>query len=220
MSKWIFEKFMPFFEADGGAGGQSGNSGGGEGQNDDPAAQGQKSKLFTQDDLNRVAAQEKRQSQAALLKSLGFDDEKSAKSFLEQARKDQESKKTELEKAQDALGKEQAAKTELEDKVTALERSLAVISAGVPAENASDVAMLAASKMTDGKSFEDGLEEVKKAYPMLFDKQGQNGQAGGTGTGGTPPRGSSRASGGELGKRIAEQRTKNNNSNQNLYFQD
>lgn len=212
-------KIMPRLEADGagsgGAGAAAAGASRGDGQNNGQTPQNNNGQTYSKEDLDRISAQGESRGQAALLKSLGFEDEKSAKAFLEQARKDQESKKTDLEKAQETLKKEQSAKAELEDKVTALERNLAVIAAGVPAEKAGDIALLAASKMTDGKSFDVGLEEIKKTYPQLFESTNND-----TGTGGTPPRGGTGSANGQLGKRLAERIKKSNNSKQNTYFQD
>lgn len=208
-------KIMPRLEADGAGSGGAGAAADSASRGDGQTPQNNNGQTYSKEDVDRISAQGESRGQAALLKSLGFEDEKSAKAFLEQARKDQESKKTDIEKAQEKLKKEQSAKAELEDKVTALERNLAVIAAGVPAEKAGDITLLAASKMTDGKSFDDGLEEIKKTYPQLFESTNN-----GTGTGGTPPRGGTGSANGQLGKRLAERIKKSNNSKQNTYFQD
>lgn len=222
MFNFKLSKIMPRFEADGGGAGGTGAAAagapGGEGQSNDPTPQSG-GQTYSQADLDRIAGQGESRGQAALLKALGFEDEDSAKAFLKEARLMADAQKTGLEKAQEALKKEQSAKTELEGKVTALERNLAVIAAGVPAEKAGDIALLAASKMTDGKSFDDGLAEVKKIYPQLFENASQ-GAGTGTGTGGTPPRGGTGNVKGEIGKRLAEKAKKHNNLKEDPYFKD
>ena len=81
---FLFRKnFMPFLEEDGkgGAGGTGGEPGGGEpsgGAEDQNKGQ----KTFTQEDLNRIAAQEKRQGANSILKALGFESEEKAKEYL------------------------------------------------------------------------------------------------------------------------------------------
>lgn len=204
-----FYKFSPFMEEDGGSGGSNAK--------ETETNQTESDKTFSQEEVNRIAAQEKRQGIASVLKNLGFDKEDDAKAFIEKYKEAEENSKTELDKAKDSLKHETESKNAAEAKAEQLERQLKAISAGVSPAHAGDVVILAASKITDKVSFEDALEEVKKAYPSMFSSE----DSGNTGTGGSKngsrkPVGGSSGSGG-MGKRLAEQR-KASNAAKNDYF--
>ena len=186
--------------SDGGAGGSEGGEG------------GKGEKTFTQEDLNRIAAQEKRQGAASILKALGFEKEEDAKKFVETYRKAEDEKKDDLVKAKEETETEKKAKLEAEKKADMLEKKFKVVAAGVTADKADDVLILANAKAVDGKSFEDALEEVKKSYPSLFEQQSSDSSKG-TGTGGNPPRGKGGSEQSTLGKRLAEQRKSSSQNN-------
>ena len=209
---FLFRKnFMPFLEEDGkgGAGGTGGEPGGGEpsgGAEDQNKGQ----KTFTQEDLNRIAAQEKRQGANSILKALGFESEEKAKEYLAAKRKEDDEKKDDLQKAKDA---EAAA----EAKAALLEKRFKVVAMGVSADKADDIVTLANSKATDGKTFDDAVEDLKKTYPELFESKQE--KRGGTGSGGNPPRGKNTGEDDSLGKRLAEQRKASKSQNKkNSYF--
>ena len=100
MDKFMFLKFLPFMEEDG-----KGGTGGGdpEGGSNDDGNNGGSEKTFTQEDLNRIAAKEKRDGIASILKTLGFEKEEDAKKFVETYRKAEEDKKDDLEKTDNDL---------------------------------------------------------------------------------------------------------------------
>lgn len=200
--KW---KFFPMLEEDG-AGGSGGTN----------SSEGEAEKTFTQAELNRIAAQEKRQGAASVLKALGFEKEDDAKAFVEQYRKAEASKKDDLQKAQDKLANETKAKAEVEKKADLLEKKLKVLEKGVPAASADDVVLLATAKAVDGVSFDDALETVKTTYPALF---GEHQEAGGTGGSGNPPRGGAGGDASSIGKRLAEKRnTSKARNDKHSYF--
>src|SRR5690606_41968312 len=64
----------------------------------EPAKQQAGEKLFTQEDVNRIAAREAKEAQEKLLKQLGIEDFESAKEGLQKFREWQEAQKTEAEK--------------------------------------------------------------------------------------------------------------------------
>lgn len=202
--KYLFDKlrFLPMMEGEG--------NGGSEGNNDDKGSNnssgGTEPKTFTQEDLNRIAAQEKRQGMSSVLKALGFEKEEDAKAFVEKYKKEERDKKDDLTKAKEDLESEKTAKSQAEAKAELLERKFKVVSAGVSPDSAEDVVLLATAKAVDGKTFDDALEEVKKAYPMFFDGQGSEGSGG---TGGNVNGARSRNKSGSkdsIGKRLAEQK--------------
>lgn len=213
---------MPFFEGDGkgGTGGTGGEKGGEpkDGDTKDGAGEQNKNqKTFTQEDLNRIAAQEKRQGASSILKALGFESEEKAKEYLEAKRKEDDEKKDDLQKAKDAEAAANTAKAAAEAKAALLEKRFKVVSMGVSADKADDIVTLATAKAIDGKTFEDAVEDLKKAYPELF--KGKQEERGGTGSGGNPPRGKNTGDDDSIGKRLAEQRkTSKSQNKKNSYF--
>ena len=196
----------------GGEGGDSAGGSGGEGDNNPP-------KTFTQEDLNRIAAQEKRQGAASTLKELGFDKLEDAKAAIEAYNKQKQDNMTEVEKAQQEKAEEAKKAKAAEEKAEFVEQKFAAVAAGCSADNAADVVMLAKSRMTDGKTFEDALKEIQEQYPQMFEKSdGDNSGAGGTGGAGNPPRKPNKSEPeGSRAKRLAEGR-KSSNSQKSSYF--
>lgn len=220
---FLFRKnLMPFFEGDGKGG--TGGTGGeqcGEPKDGDPkdgaGEQNKNQKTFTQEDLNRIAAQEKRQGASSILKALGFESEEKAKEYLEAKRKEDDEKKDDLQKAKDAEAAANTAKAAAEAKAALLEKRFKVVSMGVSADKADDIVTLATAKAVDGKTFEDAVEDLKKAYPELF--MGKQEERRGTGSGGNPPRGKNTGDDDSIGKRLAEKRkTSKSQNKKNSYF--
>lgn len=220
---FLFRKnLMPFFEGDGKGGtGGTGGEQGGDPKDGDPkdgaGEQNKNQKTFTQEDLNRIAAQEKRQGASSILKALGFESEEKAKEYLEAKRKEDDEKKDDLQKAKDAEAAANTAKAAAEAKAALLEKRFKVVSMGVSADKADDIVTLATAKAVNGKTFEDAVEDLKKAYPELF--KGKQEERGGTGSGGNPPRGKNTGDDDSIGKRLAEQRkTSKSQNKKNSYF--
>lgn len=116
---------------EGGAGGTGGSGGGTGGEG------GTQTKTFTQEEVNRMLANEKRQGRQAALKALGLDPndkdaEKKAKAILD-------TQKTQAEKDAEALTTEKNARAEAEAKALAAERKLAVLTTGCKAEFVEEV---------------------------------------------------------------------------------
>lgn len=219
MYRSLLERFLNLKMMDGEGSGGTGGTGSDGGAGGSEGGEGEKGeKTFTQEDLNRIAAQEKRQGAASILKALGFEKEEDAKKFVETYRKAENEKKDDLEKAKEETETEKKAKLEAEKKADMLEKKFKVVAAGVSADKADDVLILANAKAVDGKSFEDALEEVKKSYPSLFEQQSSDPNKG-TGTGGNPPRSKGGSGQSTLGKRLAEQRrASSQNNTKKSYF--
>lgn len=188
------------------------DGGGGEPTNTTPTSpnpsDATEEKTFTQEQVNSMIAQEKRKQVSAAYKSMGFESEEEAKTWIDKYRAQEEAAKSDLEKAQaqvtalEAQNKAQAQATQ------DLEHKFVAIEAGCPASSAGDVVTLAKSKMTDEKDFAAALEEVKTQYPAMFGNPTQNIGAS-TGSGGNPPR--SKVNAGNvsgIGKRLAEEKAK------------
>lgn len=168
-------------------------------------------KTFTQEEVNALMAKEKNQGKLSILKELGVDDAKSAKDALAKYKEYLDSQKTEAEKLADTLKGEQAAKSAAEQKAQQLERKFDVIAAGAPADKADDIVILATAKVTEAKDFKTALEEVKTAYPQLFEasSNGTGSNAGSRKTGGSNK--------GTLGSRLAENAAKNQSKSTNYF---
>lgn len=155
---------------EGGAGGTGGSGGtGGEGG-------GTQTKTFTQEEVNRMLANEKRQGRQAALKALGLDPndkdaEKKAKAILD-------TQKTQAEKDAEALTTEKNARAEAEAKALAAERKLAVLTTGCKAEFVEEVFALASAKVNDSTDFEAALKAVKEKCPAFFEGDGTGGDPG------------------------------------------
>lgn len=189
--------------AEGGEGeGQGEGSKEGEGdagKNDDPPA----GKTFTQEEVNAMMAKEKNQGKLAILKELGVEDSKTAKEALAKYKEYLDSQKTEAQKLADDLKAQQEAKTLAEQRATLLERKFEAVALGAPASAVDDIVTLASTKVTETKDFKTALEEVKAAYPQLFESPTTGGTGSNTGSKKTGGNGA-----GSLGKRIAEQAAK------------
>lgn len=198
-------------------GGNGGSEGNGDQGNDGGDPAGEQTKTFTQDQVNSMIAAEKRKNLSSVYKGLGFDSEEAAKEFVEKYRDQEEQAKSDLVKEQEKSKQLAAEKAAEQAKAQDLQYKFDAMAEGCSAKSAADVVVLAKAKMSDDKDFEAALKEVKEQYPAMF---GQTDNAGGgTGGGGTSPRGKLKA--GDLsgmGKRLAEQRKENNATKENDYF--
>lgn len=139
------------------------------------------SKTFTQEEVNRMMAEEKRQGRMSVLKELGVEDEASAKEALAKYKESVEAQKTELQKAQDLMLAEQAAKAAAEQRAVALENKLSALSKGVKPEYLDDALAIAATKVTKNETLDAVLEGMKERYAMFFGGE-ETPPASGTGT--------------------------------------
>ena len=192
-------------------GGDNGSSGG------DGNSGGSTDKTFTQEQVNSMIAAEKRKNLSSVYKGLGFESEEAAKQFVEKYKQEEEKNKSDLVKAQEEAKKAQEEKAAEAARAQDQQYKFDAIAEGCDTKSAEDVVVLAKAKMSDDKDFAAALKEVKEQYPAMF---GQSASGGGTGGGGTSPRGKLKVgdvSG--MGKRLAEQRKQNNNTaTNNEYF--
>ena len=195
---------LQFFAADGagsGAGGEGGNAGTEGGQGNDAGNQGTGAKTFSQEEVNRMMANEKRSARSALLKELGYEvkDGKYAetvatvKGILDQG-------KTQQQLDQEARTTAETNLAEERSKNSALQARVDVMTAGVKPEFVADAIAMLLPQVTEQKPLSKLLEEYKTKYPAWY---GESSGSGGTGnstkngrnTGGTQT---------GLGKRLAE----------------
>lgn len=173
-------------------------------------------KTFTQEQVNSMIASEKRKNFSAVYKGLGFESEEQAKEFINKYKQEEEKNKSDLVKEQEKTKQLEAEKKAEQEKAQTMEYKFEAMKEGCSAESAEDVVVLVKSKMSDDKDFATALKEVKEHYPSMF---GQESSGKSTGGGGTSPRGRvGREDISGMGKRLAEQRRKNNTANNDTYF--
>lgn len=173
-------------------------------------------KTFSQEEVNHMMAAEKTQGKKSILKSLGFEDEKSLAEKWAEYKALEDGQKTELEKAQgnlkDATGKLTAA----EQRAQAAERKISALTAGVKTEVLEEVTALATLKVTETVTFEDALKLVKEKMPTFFGEDTGEGDDG-TGTAqGHKRQSTTKEKVGTLGARLAQTKS---SETKNPYFQ-
>lgn len=213
--RWIGLQFFAEQPDDGGAGNEP-ESAGGTIDTDPPGGTEQLKndpppKTFTQEEVNRLLANEKRQGRQAALKALGLDPsdknaEKNAKAILD-------AQKTENERNAEAIQAEKDARTEAEKKAEAAERKLLVLNSGCKKEYLDEVTALAAVKVSDDTDFEMALKSVKEKCASFFEDDNDTG----TGSGQGHARHDKNNKPGSLGARLA-QNIVSANTKENPYF--
>ena len=204
---------LQFFAADGagsGAGGEGGAAGtdGGQGGTDGnqtgsgtAGSQGTGAKTFTQEDVNRMMANEKRTARSALLKELGYEvkDGKitetvaTIKGILDQGKTQQQLDQEARTTAETNLAAERS-------KNSALQARVDVMTAGVKPEFVADAIAMLLPQVTEQKPLSKLLEEYKTKYPAWY---GESSGSGGTGNSTKNGRNTGGTQSG-LGKRLAE----------------
>ena len=167
-------------------------------------------KTFTQEDVNRMMAAEKEQGRRSILKELGVEDITSAKDALQKYQEHLNSQKTELQQAQENQAKLQSEYASAIARANRAENSIMAMRLGANAESLDDLVTIASSKVTEGKTFEAVLSEMKSnsAYAGFFTSSV------GTGNGGmkseSTPQGNSTV---DLAKSLAEKSINKQKSN-------
>lgn len=195
---------LQFFAADGagsGVGGEGGNAGTEGGQGNDAGNQGTGAKTFSQEEVNRMMANEKRSARSALLKELGYEvkDGKYAetvatvKGILDQG-------KTQQQLDQEARTTAETNLVEERSKNSALQARVDVMTAGVKPEFVADAIAMLLPQVTEQKPLSKLLEEYKTKYPAWY---GESSGSGGTGNSTKNGRNTGGTQSG-LGKRLAE----------------
>lgn len=202
---------------DGGDGGGVGHQGAGDdqgGEHDDgDEGTGGSDKTFTQADVNKLMAKEKRKGRMAVLKELGLDPEdKEAvgklKKLLEDNQSDGEKKDKALKDAQESATKET-------DRANKAERKLKVLMAGCHKDFVEEVTAMALAKVDEDTDFDEALEAVKKKMPTCFGSEGA-GDDTGTGRGQGHKKQKSGEKPGSFGARLAQSAS---TQKTNPYFQ-
>lgn len=185
---------------DGSASGADNSSNGEDVNSEGEGSNGGSDKTFTQEEVNKLVAKEKRKGRHSFLRELGLDPENkdavaNLKKLLEDNQSEGERRDKALKDAQDATSKETT-------RANAAERKLAVLLAGCNKDFVDEVTAMALAKMSEDVDFEEALEAVKKKMPSCF-TTAEGSQDNGTGRsqGHRKPKGSQP---GSYGAKLAE----------------
>lgn len=129
---------------------------------------GKEAKTFTQEEVNRMMAAEKAQGRNSVLKELGVEDTKVAKSALTNYQKILDAQKSEEEKSKDQAEANAKAAVEAQQRAEKAEAKVNAMQLGAKPDCVDDVIVLAMAKMTEGADFATIIGEIKVKYPTLF----------------------------------------------------
>lgn len=190
-----------------GAGGAEGTETGAgteqqEGQGGQQQEEKPEEKQFTQTELNKLLAAEKRQGKNSVYKELGFKDAADAKAQLEALKAFQDSQKTAEEKAAAAQKELEQLKTSKDAELALMSAKLEAVKLGVLPNALDDFAALAASKLAGGQELKDIVEDMKKnpVYSGFFNSNNNAGTGSAPGGAGGGKNSSKENIGERLGK--------------------
>lgn len=165
---------------------------------DDEPAGG--SKTFTQEQVTAMMAKEKKEGRKAMLKKLGFANEAEASKAMKAYRAIMNSQKTEEELEAEKNKGLEGEKSEAEKRAQAAEDKLSCVMAGVRKDSIDDALAVAKLKVTDEKTLDKVLADMKKEsrYAGFFkeddgaddDEEGTGSEPGHTKKKGKPKKGS------------------------------
>lgn len=176
MKKFIEEKdglmfpldLQLFAEDDGGSDDDPDN-----GDDDDDDDDGNEPKTFTQEQVNKMMAKEKRQGRLSVYKTLGIDPKNKeqvakAKELLKGLGVPPANDKEDDSKQQkESLIDNQRLK-DAEERAFNAECQVEAIKLGAKAKFVPDIVLLVKARMSEGDDFAETLSEVKEMYPSLF----------------------------------------------------
>lgn len=128
-------------------------------------------KTFTQDDVNAIAAREKKQATERLLKELGIEDFENAKDGMKKFQEWQESQKTEAERQSEKLTNLEKSHADVQAENLSLKAQLSALSHGVKTDSVEDVVALAERLVTEETSMDDAIKQVTEKYPHFKQEQ-------------------------------------------------
>lgn len=186
----------------------SNDQGGEKGNEDQNSNDNSGEKTFTQSEVNSMMAKEKNEGKRSILKSLGFKNEDEAKKSIEEYAKYLESKKTREEKDKELIDNANREKDEALQRAIKAESKLACYALGISSEYVDDVLAIASSKVTDEKSLDDVLNEMKndEKYSNFFSAQEKKEKGTGSNAGHSS---NNHANDDDYGKRLAEKANAN-----------
>lgn len=151
-----------------------------ENENDDDFEEDEEEKTFTQDQVTRISAREKKQGRKSAYRDLGFNSEKEAKEEMESYRQWKKSQKTPEELKAEELKTANENLSSAEKRALDAEMKLSVFMAGVKKEAVEDVLAIARLKVTDDKDLDSVLSEMKtqERYNSFFVSENDEGSKG------------------------------------------
>lgn len=176
-------------------------------------------RVFTQEEVNKMMAKEKREGKLSVLKELGVEDVKNAKEGLKRYQDYLDSQKTEAEKAQAEVQRLAQEKAELEEKARMADIQVAALKNGIKADFLEDAIILAQNKKTDAMTYDDIFNELKQSYPS-FAGTVQTSTPKGTGDLPKPTATQHQSMADDYGKRLAEARLAQRTANTGNYFKE
>ena len=159
-------------------------------------------KTYTQEEVTKMMADEKRQGKNSVLRALGLKTVDEGKAALNAAKAAVDANKTEEQLAADALNAANSAKTAAENDLLVAKRTIAVMKAGFNPQYADEVVAIAALKVTDDKDFETVLEEMKASHAFYLTSETKPKE--GTGTAASGYKKSSNVNEESYGERLAK----------------
>lgn len=181
---------------------------------------GEDEKKFTQAEMTARATAEKKQGRRSAFKEMGFKSEKEAKEEMAGYRKWKESQMTPEQKLNAQIKDANDGKSEAEKRAEAAENKLAALEAGVKKDAVEDAVAIAMLKVTEDKSLDDVLNEMKTEpkYKGFFDgsedDDDDNNANGGTGSSVKHKKASKSDN---IGKRLGEQASKSTVTKSNFF---
>lgn len=168
-------------------------------------------KTFTQDDVTRMMAKEKKQGRSSAFNELGIDPSnkkmvEAAKAFFSKL-----SGGDSVDDASDAVDDGKAA--ELESELVVANAKVAAMKQGVNPQYVDDVVTLISARMKQDESvkLDTAIGELKKKYPSWFVVEQNSKNIGKFGTGSSVSANSGKSGDNSLGKRLAAQRKVSSN---------
>lgn len=137
-------------------------------------------KTYTQEEVNKMMADEKRQGKNSVLKALGLKTVDEGKAALTAAKVAADANKTEEQLAAETLNAAKSAQQKAENDLVEAQRTIAVMKAGFKPEYVDDVVAIASKKVTEDKDFSAVLEEMKTSHKFYLTEVKEQQQ--GTGT--------------------------------------
>lgn len=122
---------------------------------------GSSEKTFTQSDVNRMMAAEKESGRKSILKELGITDIATAKEGLQKYQEFLNNQKSELQKVQEENSQLQSKYNQTLQEVTHTKNCMQALKLGANPDSVEELAILANSKVTEEKSFDTVLSEMK-----------------------------------------------------------
>lgn len=140
-------------------------------QNDPEPSQ----KTFTQEQVSKMMAKEKREGKNAILKQLGFDDVKTAETAIKQYQEYLDAQKTDLQRAEEKMQQYNNTLVETQKRAELAETKIIALSKGINPQYLEDAIVIAQTRATEEKTVDMILDEMKDTHSIFFVESTQQG---------------------------------------------